>query len=259
MNGELGTAAGRSDLVRLALRLIVEEALEGEVADALGRERYARGEGEKAGYRNGYRTGKVKTAEGAVEYAAPQVRETPEPFVSGVRAALSGRTQALEDLAVELYARGLSTRDIEDAFTDERGRRLLSRAAVSEITERLWAEYEAFSKRDLSEHAIAYLYVDGIAERLRPGQKREAVLAAWGIGDRWAQGPGGVDGRFEGGRRDGSGLLPGPARTRPRRSLARRLRRRAGNHSGDRGRLSALGAPALPGPPHAQPRHQGLG
>ncbi len=117
-----------------------------------------------------------------MEYAAPQVRETPEPFVSGVRAALSGRTQALEDLAVELYARGLSTRDIEDAFTDQRGRRLMSRAAVSEMTERLWAEYEAFSKRDLSEHAIAYLYVDGIAERLRPGQKREAVLAPSGIG-----------------------------------------------------------------------------
>ena len=28
MNGELGTAAGRGDLVRLALRLIIEEALE---------------------------------------------------------------------------------------------------------------------------------------------------------------------------------------------------------------------------------------
>ena len=47
MNGDLGTAAGRSDLVRLALRLIVEEALEGEVADVLGRERYARGETDK--------------------------------------------------------------------------------------------------------------------------------------------------------------------------------------------------------------------
>ena len=80
-------------------------------------------------------------------------------------------------MAVELYARGLSTRDIEDAFTDESGRRLLSRAAVSEITERLWAEYEAFSKRDLSEYRIVYLYVDGIAERLRAGQPREAVIA----------------------------------------------------------------------------------
>ena len=259
MNGELGTAAGRGDLVRLALRLIVEEALESEVADALGRERYARGEGEKAGYRNGYRTGKVKTAEGAVEYAAPQVRETPEPFVSGVRSALSGRTQALEDLAVELYARGLSTRDIEDAFTDERGRRLLSRAAVSEITERLWAEYEAFSQ------ARSFRACDRLSlcrrHRRTPPSGAETGGGARRLGHRrrWAQGPAGVDGRFEGGRRDGAGLLPGPARTRPGRSLARRLRRRAGNHPGDRGMLSALGAPALPGPPHAQPRHQGLG
>jgi len=183
MNGDLGTAAGRGDLVHLALRLIVAEALEGEVSDGLGRGRYERGEGEKAGYRNGYRPGKMKTAEGAVDYSAPQVRDTPEPFVSSVRAALSGRTRELERLAVELYARGLSTRDIEDTFTDETGRRLLSRAAVSEITEKLWAEYEDFCKRDLSEHAIAYLFVDGIAERLRPGQRREAVLAAWGIGE----------------------------------------------------------------------------
>ena len=96
MNGELGTAAGRGDLVRLALRLIVEEALEGEVSDALGRERYERGEDGKAGYRNGYRPGKIKTAEGAVDYSAPQVRDTPEPFVSNVRAALSGRTRELD-------------------------------------------------------------------------------------------------------------------------------------------------------------------
>jgi Transposase, Mutator family len=125
----------------------------------------------------------VKTAEGAVDYSAPQVRDTPEPFVSRVRAALSGRTRELERLAVELYARGLSTRDIEDAFTDETGKRLLSRAAVSEVTERLWVEYEDFCKRDLAEHAVVYLFVDGIAERLRPGQRREAVLAAWGIGE----------------------------------------------------------------------------
>jgi hypothetical protein len=71
----------------LALRLIVEEALEGEVADVLGRERCKRGEGGKAGSRNGYRTGKVKTADGAIEYSAPQVRDTPEPFASGAPAA----------------------------------------------------------------------------------------------------------------------------------------------------------------------------
>jgi putative transposase len=33
----------------------------------------------------------------------------------------------------------------------------------------------------LSEYVITYLFVDGIAERLRPGAKREPVLAAWGF------------------------------------------------------------------------------
>ena len=183
IDGRLATAPERSDLIRLAARLILEETLEGEVRDRLGRERYERADGEPAGYRNGYRTGQMKTAEGMVEYAAPQLRDTAEPFVSAVREHLAGRTEALEELAIELYARGLSTRDIEDTFTDEKGRRLLSRAAVSEITERLWADYAAFTKRDLAEHRVVYLYVAGIAERLRAGQPREAVLAAGGIGE----------------------------------------------------------------------------
>src|SRR6266542_2164818 len=42
--------------------------------------------------------------------------------------SLAGRTQALGNLAVELYARGLSTRDIEDTFTAAAGRLLLCEA-----------------------------------------------------------------------------------------------------------------------------------
>ena len=49
-----------------------------------------------------------------------------------------------------MLARGLSVRDIEDAFKDETGRLLLSRTAISEIGERLWADYQEFSTRDLS-------------------------------------------------------------------------------------------------------------
>ena len=127
------------------------------------------------------RTGRLKTAEGFVDYAAPQIAGREEPFRSEISETLKGRTQALEDLAVELLARGLSVRDIEDAFRDESGRLLLSRSAVSEIGERLWADYQEFAGRDLSEYDMAYLFVDGIAERIRPGQKREPLLAAWGF------------------------------------------------------------------------------
>src|SRR5262245_19813728 len=49
------------------------------------------------------------------------------------------------------------------------------------LGERLWEDYQAFAQRDLSEYEITYLFVDGIAERLRPGAKREPVLAAWGF------------------------------------------------------------------------------
>jgi len=181
MEGRSEVADGRSELVRLAARLIIEEALEGEARDALGRHYYARGAAPGAGYRNGYRTGRVKSAEGAIEYSTPQIADRSEPFRSRLREVVRGRTEELETLAVEMYARGLSTRDIEAVFADGDGRSLLSRTAVSEITERLWAEYESFVSRDLSEFEITYLFVDGIAERLHLGQPREAVLAAWGI------------------------------------------------------------------------------
>ena len=178
LSGQSGSVE-RSELVKLAAQLIVEETLEGEVADLVGRPYYGRGE-HAGGHRNGYRRGKLDTAEGRIEYAVPQVRGL-EGWRSAVRAALSGRTEELERLALEMWARGLSVRDIEAAFVDDTGRCVLTKSAVSQVTERLWADYQAFASRDLSEHRVVYLFVDGIAERLHLGQRREAVLAAWGI------------------------------------------------------------------------------
>ena len=109
---------------------------------------------------------------------------TAAPFRSELRDQLKGRSEALEDLAIEMLARGLSVRDIVDAFKDGTGRLLLSRTAVSELGERLRTDYQDFATRDLSEDEIAYLFVDGPwtrnwAERIRPGQRREPVPAAW--------------------------------------------------------------------------------
>jgi len=197
MEGRGEIEDGRSELVRLAARLIIEEALEGEVRDALGRDYYARGATRGAGYRNGYRPGRVRSAEGVIEYSAPQLADRGEPFRSRIREAVRGRTEELEALAVEMYARGLSTRDIEAVFADGEGRSLLSRTAVSEITERLWAEYEGFATRDLAAFEITYLFVDGIAERLHLGQPRARRCWRHGASSRtvrrrcctWRQGP----------------------------------------------------------------------
>lgn len=180
-----GVAGGdaRTELLKLAVRKIVEEALEAEVAEAVGRGYYEPGAAPGAGYRNGYRRGRLATAEGAIEYGVPQVADRPEPFVSRVRAGLAGRTAELERLAVEMFARGLSTRDIEAAFRDATGATTLSRSAVSQVTERLWQEYEAFATRDLSGSpsptCLWMAWPNGCT--LHAGLPREAVLCAWGI------------------------------------------------------------------------------
>src|ERR1044071_7990842 len=114
-DGREAAEGDRGELVKLAARLIVEEALEEEVEDVVGRGYYAHGGG-GGGHRNGYRRGKLDSAEGRIEYGVPQVRGTAEPFRSAIREALGSRSEELEWLAIEMYARGLSVRDVEVAF-----------------------------------------------------------------------------------------------------------------------------------------------
>jgi len=171
-----------SALVEMVTRMVVQELLEGEQADFLGgRGRYQRRSEGQVGSRNGNEPARVRTAEGAVEVAVPQVRGAGEPFRSSLMGFLDGNSEVLERLVGEMYARGLSTRDVEDAFRDATGQMLISKSAVSEITDRLWEDYQAFIARDLSDISVEYLFVDAVFESLRRHGAKEAVLVGWCI------------------------------------------------------------------------------
>jgi transposase-like protein len=173
-----------SMVVRLGIERVVQEMVEQEVTDYLERGHYQRRrpEQEHRGYRNGYEPGRIRTAEGEIVVQVPQVRDAPETYRSRLMAFLRGNSDVLERLAVEMYARGLSTRDIEDALEEATGDRLLSRTAVSQITEVLWDEYEAFAERDLSGFEVEYLFLDAVYESLRQqGGGKEGVMCAWAI------------------------------------------------------------------------------
>jgi hypothetical protein len=94
---------------------------------------------------------------------------------------LRGNSDVPNGLAVEMYARGLSVRDIEDALRDATGQPLLSRNAVSELSETLWEDYEAFCERDLSSFAVEYLFIDAVNEGLRQRDCSQALGCAWAI------------------------------------------------------------------------------
>jgi putative transposase len=173
-----------TELMKKGVQRLLQEALEQEVTDHLGRGHYERqpDNGPHRGYRNGYEPKRLKTSEGQVEVKVPQLREILEPYQSRVLPLVGKKTALLEHLIQEMYVRGLSTRDIEDLFQDVQGQRLLSRSAVSEMTEVLWKEYKAFGERDLSGFEVVYLFLDAVYESMRfyRGSK-EGILVAWGI------------------------------------------------------------------------------
>jgi len=167
--------------MELAVRRLAQELLEAEQREFLGRERYER-KAEARGRRNGYEPRTLRTSVGKVPLEVPQVRDSEQPFRSQLLAQLGLRDKVLERLAVEMYVRGLSTRDIEDTLVAATGDRVLSRSTVSEVTEVLWEEFEAFQQRDLSGQDLECLFLDALYESLRRrAGVKEAVLCAWGI------------------------------------------------------------------------------
>jgi putative transposase len=171
-------------LMQKAKRLLVQELLEQEVEEFLGREYYQRNKGvsPQRGYGNGYEPKRIKTAEERFSIRVPQLRDTKEPFCSRIRQFLKSNSDILERLATEMYVRGLSARDIEDAFPYATGERVLSKSSISKVTDILWRDYEDFIQRDLSQYEVIYVIIDAVYESIRPYiQTNEAILVAYGI------------------------------------------------------------------------------
>lgn len=181
----LGEAVAPQDvlgkLINMAMRRIVQEVLENEVADFTGRDYYKHAT-PKQGYRNGYEPSTLRTAEGRLDILRPQVRDGQTTFESKAWPHLKKNTDQLEHMAVEMYVRGCSTRDVEDLLKDNQGRILLSRSAVSRLNECLWDDYQAFCRQPLGHLDVVYIFIDAVYEPLRLLKSRaEAIVVIWAI------------------------------------------------------------------------------
>jgi putative transposase len=169
-----------STLVRLSTERVLQEALEREQTETLGRARYERRAGSQ-GYRNGYEDGTLKTAEGVLRLKVPQISGRTEPTRSQLWSGWANTSEILRALIVEMYAGGMSQRDIEYSLEKALGQFVLSKSAVSELTETLTQEYEAFRSRDLSGYDVAYLFMDAVYEPLRRWGSKTGVFCVWAI------------------------------------------------------------------------------
>lgn len=173
---------GDLDLIaREGARRLLESALEAEVTEFLGRQRYERYEG-RSGYRNGYgKERRVTLGTGTVPVRAPRVRDSDEPFASQVLPAWQRRSRAVQELIPELYVQGLATGDFEPALRGLLGEgAALSPSTVVRLKQRWEAEYEAWRTRSLAGHRYAYLWCDGVYPKAGLQGDKTAFLVVLG-------------------------------------------------------------------------------
>ena len=184
-------AAGRplpeilEEVARLGAQLLMQAALEAEVTEFLGRDRYERAAAcadSRPGSRNGFREVTVKTTAGPVQLARPKLRGTSEAFASRLFGSHVTKTNALESLVIASFVRGLSVRDVEAALAEALGdQAAISKSTVSSVCGQIKDEYAAWTQRRLDEVTLDYLFLDASFFRMHPGSPAEPVLAAWGI------------------------------------------------------------------------------
>ena len=147
---------------RLGARLILQQALEEELSEFLGRERYER-RGVPVSYRNGYERVTVKTTAGPLELERPRLRNAAAlGFASEIVGKGVARTHALEALVVCSFLRGLSVRDIEAALEEAFDAPVVSKSTVARICQDTKARYRAWCGRRLDEHELVYCFLDAI-------------------------------------------------------------------------------------------------
>ena len=185
MEGLVSEADPLGEAARRGAQLILQRALEAEVSDFLRSERYERNkEGALRGYRNGYESKRVHTAEGTIALEVPQIRESLEPFESVWLRAIGKRSERLLELVPLLYVKGMSQRDIESALVEALGVQGTGRSVINEVCRGLHADFARWQDRSLQKEQPMYLFLDGTYLKLRPEDKRAiAVLCAYAM--RW--------------------------------------------------------------------------
>jgi putative transposase len=175
------------DLVRDAVRLVMQELIEVEAAEQIGAGRYERVES-RVTERNGSRPRLVATQAGDIELKIPKLRKGS--FFPSILEPRRRIDQALYAVVMEAYVAGVSTRAVDDLVGALGIASGISKSEVSRICAGLDEIVEAFRTRQLDHLELPYIYLDATYLHVRNTTSQVtsmAVVVATGItanGDR---------------------------------------------------------------------------
>ncbi len=157
----------------------LEQMLEAELTAHLGYEPYAASGRNSGNSRNGKRSRSLRTSSGAMTIQVPRDRNSE--FQPALLHKYQTSTNELEEKIIALYAKGVSTRDIQDTLHELYGVEV-SAQTISTVTDKVWSLVEAWQSRPLAT-VYPIVYLDAIHLKLRRDGKvlNTAVYIVLGV------------------------------------------------------------------------------
>ena len=159
---------GKNGLLQRLLKDVIQNMLEAEMEDLLGREKYERDEErDYKNYRNGYSKKNIKSSVGDVKLDIPRDRNSD--FEPKVVKKYETVCNELDKKIIGLYARGMSTRDIQSELEELYGIDVSS-TMISKITDKVMGSAAQWQNRTLDE-IYPIVYMDAVHFKVREEHK----------------------------------------------------------------------------------------
>ena len=157
----------------------LQEIFEAEMDEHLGYPKHDPADNNTGNSRNGYSKKKTKTRYGKTEIAVPRDRNAE--FEPQIIKKYETTANHLEDQIIAMYAKGLSTRDIENHMQDIYGVDV-SPATVSKITDKILPLITEWQSRPL-ERVYPIVFLDAIHFKVRQDNRiiNKAAYSVLGI------------------------------------------------------------------------------
>jgi putative transposase len=163
------------DLVRDAVRLVMQELIEVEATEQIGAARYERTD-TRVTDRNGSRPRLMSTQAGDIELRIPKLRKGS--FFPSILEPRRRIDQALYAVVMEAYVNGVSTRAVDDLVAALGVDSGISKSEVSRICAGLDEVVGAFRTRRLDHIEFPYVYLDATYLHVRNTASQVTSMAA---------------------------------------------------------------------------------
>ncbi len=154
---------GAEGLLKQLSKQLIEGILDSEMTHHLGYDKHAKEGANTGNSRNGNGKKTIKTGNGELNIEVPRDRQGEfEPQLIEKR---KSRLAGLDDQVLQLYARGMTVRDIQSFLKDLYGTDI-SRDLISTVTDGILEEVNGWRHRPL-DRLYPIVYIDGFVSKCR--------------------------------------------------------------------------------------------